>query len=62
MQEIIRITADRNTLYMRIPRMFKKQKGLKRGDYLVCSFDGVGEMKIHTWEDEKNAKSGIKKC
>jgi hypothetical protein len=59
MQEIIRVTADRNTLYMRIPRMFKKQKGIKRGDYLVCNFDGIGEMKIHTWEDEKIAKSRI---
>lgn len=58
MQEIIRITADRQTLYMRIPRQFKKVKGLKKGDYLVCSYDGIGELKIHTWEDEKLAKSG----
>ena len=58
MQEIIRITADRQTLYIRIPRMFKKAKGLKRGDYLVCEYDGVGELKIHTWEDEKHAKTG----
>jgi len=58
MQEIIRITADRQTLYMRIPRMFKNAKGLKKGDYLVCEYDAVGELKIHTWEDERNAKSG----
>jgi hypothetical protein len=62
MQEIIRVTADRQTLYMRIPRSFKKSKGIKRGDYLVCNYDGVGEMKIHTWEDEKNAKSRVEKC
>lgn len=62
MQEIIRVTADRQTLYMRIPRSFKKSKGIKKGDYLVCNYDGVGEMKIHTWEDEKHAKSGIEKC
>ena len=60
MMEIIRITADRKTLYMRIPGSFKRQKGLKRGDYLVCNFDGVGELKIHTWDDEKNAKSRTK--
>lgn len=58
MQEIIRVTADRQTLYMRIPKSFKKAKGIKRGDYLVCNYDGVGEMKIHTWDDEKNAKQG----
>lgn len=61
MQEIIRVTADRQTLYMRIPPMFKKTKGIKKGDYLVCNYDGVGEMKIHTWEDEQNAKSGVEK-
>lgn len=58
MQEIIRITADRNTLYMRIPPSFRKVKGLKKGDYLVCEYDGVGELRVHTWEDEKVAKSG----
>lgn len=57
MQDIIRITADRQTLYMRIPKSFKKIKGLKRGDYLVCNYDGVGELKIHTLDDERNAKS-----
>jgi len=57
MQEIIRITADRKTLYLRIPQSFKKAKGLKKGDYLVCTYDAVGELKIHTWEDEKIAKS-----
>lgn len=61
MQEIIRVTADRQTLYMRIPPRFKKSKGIKKGDYLVCNYDGVGELKIHTWEDEKHAKSRTEK-
>ena len=61
MQEIIRVTADRQTLYIRIPKMFKKAKGIKRGDYLVCDYDGVGQLKIHTWEDQKRAQSGTEK-
>lgn len=62
MQEIIRVTADRQTLYIRIPRMFKKTKGIKKGDYLVCDYDGVGQLKIHTWEDQNRAKPRAEEC
>lgn len=62
MQEIIRVTADRQTLYIRIPKMFKKAKGIKRGDYLVCDYDGFGQLKIHTWKDQQLGKSGTEKC
>lgn len=58
MQEIIRVTADRQTLYMRIPRMFKDAKKLKRGDYLVCMSDGNDGLKIRTWDDEIDGKTG----
>lgn len=62
MQEIIRVTADRQTLYMRIPPMFKKTKGIKRGDYLVCNYDGVGPLKIHTWEEQQRVKKRVEEC
>jgi len=35
MSEIVRITADRQTLYMRLPRAWARRLELRRGDYLM---------------------------
>lgn len=53
-KEIVRITADRKTLYMRVPRSWAKDKGLKRGDCLVCTQGGAGRMIVRTMDEVIN--------
>jgi len=52
MREIIRITADRQTLYMRVPRQWAKTHKLQRGSYLVCRGSSGGALIVNTYEQE----------
>lgn len=52
MREIIRVTADRQTLYMRVPRQWAKAQKLRRGSYLVCRCHLDGALVVNTYEKE----------
>lgn len=53
-KEVIRITADRQTLYMRLPRAWAKAQKLSRGSYLVARCGPDGALKIDTFDKEVN--------
>jgi len=54
--EILRIRQERTTCYMKIPVTFLYDRGLKKGDYLVCRPMADGGMSVHKWEDPKDGK------
>jgi len=57
MKEIVRVTADRNVLYMKLPMRWRVAAKLHRGSYLVVKYTTGGKMTVTTWDQEvKNGK------
>lgn len=52
MREIMRVTADRRTLYVRLPRAWAKSQQVKKGDYLVMTEVTGGAVVVRKFDDE----------
>ena len=60
MREVMRVTADRRTLYVRLPRLWAEAQGVSRGSFLVVTEIAGGALVVRKFGDEvKNlAKTG----
>ncbi len=52
--QIVTVTRDHSTLYVRLPADYVKRKGIKRRDLMVCRQGKNGEITYSTFIDEVN--------
>lgn len=51
-KDIIHVTRDHSTIYMRIPMAWAKENKVKAGSYLICRQGADGELVVKTWDQE----------
>lgn len=51
-KEIIHVTRDHSTLYMRVPMAWAEEEGVEAGSYLIARRGPGGLLVVNTWEQE----------
>ncbi len=49
--QILKVTKDHSTLYVRIPRDYVKLNDIKKSTLMVCKFGPKGELILSKFED-----------